>query len=109
MTTYCAPPPALLDANKICTGTSQVGKGCFDELGTGICQKAGALSSCQAACRQTEHCEMIALYTDDRAGSCVLCRNLLEHEVLSGTAVRVYAVEQLAVGPPSPPGTMKDE
>ena len=52
---------------------------------------------------------MIALYTDVKAGSCLLCRNLLESEETQGTAVRVYAVEELDIGPPSPPGSLKDD
>jgi hypothetical protein len=69
---YCDAPPPLLDANKVCTGKSRVGTGCYDDLSTGFCQKTGALLSCQIACRQTEHCEMIALYSEGKAGSCVL-------------------------------------
>ena len=77
MQLYCEPPPALLDANKVCVGESRVGVGCDDDLDTGMCKRAGSLAACQAACRRTEHCEMVSFFTDARAGSCVLCRNLL--------------------------------
>ena len=30
MQLYCEPPPALLDANKVCVGESRVGVGCDD-------------------------------------------------------------------------------
>ena len=72
MSLYCAPPPPLLDANKVCKGNSKVGIGCEDDLDTGICKRAGALKDCQAACRKTEHCEIVVLYTDAMTGTCVL-------------------------------------
>jgi len=49
-----------------------VGIGCEDDLDTGICKRAGALKDCQAACRKTEHCEIVVLYTDAMTGTCVL-------------------------------------
>ena len=72
MSLYCPAPPPLLNADKVCTDDSRVGMGCNDDLDTGLCSRSGALASCQAACRQTQHCEMIVLYTDSMAGSCVL-------------------------------------
>lgn len=72
MSLYCDPPPPLLDANKVCKGNSKVGIGCEDDLDTGICKRAGALKDCQAACRKTEHCEIVVLYTDAMTGTCVL-------------------------------------
>ena len=72
MSLYCDPPPPLLDANKVCKGNSKVGVGCEDDLDTGICKRAGALKDCQAACRKTEHCEIVGLYTDAMTGTCVL-------------------------------------
>lgn len=72
MSLYCDPPPPLLDANKVCKGNSKVGIGCEDDLDTGICKRAGALKDCQSACRKTEHCEIVVLYTDAMTGTCVL-------------------------------------
>ena len=104
MSLYCPAPPPLLNADKVCVGESRVGMGCNDDLDTGLCQTAGALAACQSACRHTKHCEMIALYTDSMAGTCVLCRNMLNFEPTGQAATRVYAVEHLDMAPPSPPG-----
>uniref|UniRef100_A0A7S2JPV5 Apple domain-containing protein n=1 Tax=Haptolina brevifila TaxID=156173 RepID=A0A7S2JPV5_9EUKA len=52
---------------------------------------------------------MIVLYTDSMAGSCVLCRNLLNYEPSYQAATRVYAVTRLDMAPPSPPGYQKEE
>ena len=104
MQLYCEPPPALLDANKVCVGESRVGVGCDDDLDTGMCKRAGSLAACQAACRRTEHCEMVSFFTDARAGSCVLCRNLLHFEPTGLASTRVYAVSHVDVAPPALPG-----
>ena len=107
MSLYCPAPPPLLNADKVCVGDSRVGMGCNDDLDTGLCQTAGALAACQSACRHTKHCEMIALYTDSMAGTCVLCRNMLNFEPTGQASTRVYAVEHLDMAPPSPPGYEK--
>jgi len=108
MSLYCDPPPPLLDANKVCIGNSKVGVGCEDDLDTGICKRKGALQDCQAVCRRTEHCEMIVLYIDQMTGTCVLCRNLLNYEQTGLALTRIYAVEYLAIEPPSPPGYIRE-
>ena len=107
MSLYCPAPPPLLNADKVCMGTSRVGMGCKDDLDTGLCQKSGALAACQASCRHTKHCEMIVLYTDSMAGTCVLCRNMLDYLPTGQQSTRVYAVEHLDMAPPSPPGYEK--
>lgn len=109
MALYCPAPPPLLNADKVCTGDSMVGTGCNDDLDTGLCQKTGALAACQSACRHTAHCEMIVLYTDAMAGTCVLCRNMLNYEHTEQASTRVYAVEHLDMHPPSPPGYQREE
>ena len=108
MSLYCPAPPPLLNANKVCKGASKVGEGCNDDLDTGLCSKRGAMASCQAACRRTAHCEMIVLFTDAMAGACVLCRNMLEHDVTEQVSTRVYAVTHLDIYPPSPPGYQQE-
>ena len=108
MSLYCPAPPPLLNANKVCKGESRVGEGCNDDLDTGLCQKSGALAACQAACRHTQHCEMIVLYTDSMAGSCVLCRNMLNYDMTEQASTRIYAVTHLDMNPPSPPGYQQE-
>jgi hypothetical protein len=109
MSLYCPAPPPLLNADKVCTGPSRVGEGCNDDLDTGLCQTSGALANCERECRRTQHCEMIVLYTDSMAGTCVLCRNMLNFEHTEQASTRVYAVEHLDLLPPTPPGFQREE
>ena len=51
MKLYCGVPPPLADANKVCTGDSHVGMGCFDAANTGLCASKG-LPDCQDRCRR---------------------------------------------------------
>ena len=109
MSLYCPAPPPLLNADKVCKGQSRVGVGCNDDLDTGLCQTSGALAACQSACRHTAHCEMIVLYTDAMAGTCVLCRNMLDFDHTEQASTRVYAVEHLDLHPPAPPGYQHED
>ena len=105
MSLYCDPPPPLLDANKVCKGNSKVGIGCEDDLDTGICKRSGALKDCQSACRKTEHCEIVVLYTDAMTGTCVLwCALAIYYHpcVLCGACLAyalLCAVTQAEYGP----------
>ena len=56
MELYCPAPPPLVAGNKVCTGASRVGQGCFDELMTGVCA-SHTMADCQDACRKNNNCE----------------------------------------------------
>mmetsp|Transcript_47528 Transcript_47528/g.78670 ORF Transcript_47528/g.78670 Transcript_47528/m.78670 type:complete len:780 (+) Transcript_47528:43-2382(+) len=100
---YCEPPPPLITGNVVCTGRSRVGTGCYDEIDTGICGTKG-LPHCQQACRGNPRCQLLVYFTDKKAGSCVLCRDLSEVSELTSETTRVYASTP---APPPPRGPNK--
>lgn len=55
MTLFCGMTPPLIAGNKVCTGSSRVGHGCEDTLGTGVCA-SHSLSECQELCRHSQEC-----------------------------------------------------
>lgn len=102
MKLYCASPPPLLDGNKVCTGSSRVGTGCYDDMGTGMC--ANKLEAdCEDACRANPKCELFVYYPHERKGTCVLCSDLFSSERTPDAATRAYAVGA-RLEPPAPPG-----
>lgn len=101
MSLYCSPLPPLIAGNKVCTGSSRVGRGCEDVLGTGVCA-SHSVSECQQACRTTHHCEMLVFYPREKAGTCILCRDMQNFEETLLESTRVYA-NTAAPPPPSPP------
>lgn len=106
MPLYCGAPPPLLDGNKVCTGSSRVGTGCFDDMATGMCASANE-RDCEDACRDHPECELYVYYPAEMKGSCVLCSDLFSMEKTVESATRAYAVTE-AKQPPSPPGTNLD-
>lgn len=75
MTLYCGRTPPLIAGNKVCTGSSRVGHGCEDTLGTGVCA-THSLSECQEQCRNHPKCEMLVFYPQERQGTCILCADV---------------------------------
>lgn len=102
MSLYCASPPPLLDGNKVCTGDSRVGTGCFDEMATGMC--AGKTEAdCEEACHANERCELFVYYPAEMQGTCVLCTDLFSSDRTMNQATRAYALGAMRT-PPAPPG-----
>lgn len=106
MELYCPAPPPLVAGNKVCTGTSRVGQGCFDELQTGVCA-SHTMADCQDACRKNNNCDVFVYYQEEAKGSCVLCADLLSSEPTPGAATRAYVITP-AAPPPSALGNSVD-
>jgi len=101
MRLFCPTTPPLVSGNKVCVGGSRVGEGCNDELGTGVCAAQG-LGECQKACRENLQCEVFVYYSEEREGSCILCRDLAHTEPTPDAFTRIYATTP-APPPPSSP------
>ena len=87
---------------QVCTGSSRVGTGCYDDMGTGMC--ASMLEAdCEDACRANPRCELFVYYPHERKGTCVLCSDLFSSDHTPEAATRAYAVGA-ASKPPAPPG-----
>lgn len=102
MNLYCASPPPLLEGNKVCTGESYVGQGCYDDMATGMCA-SHTEGDCEAACREDTQCELFVYFPEEMKGSCVLCADLFQFEPTPDAATRAYAVSAKRA-PPLPPG-----
>lgn len=100
MMLYCPAPPPLVAGNKVCTGESRVGQGCFDELVTGVCA-SHSMSDCQDACRKNSNCDVFVFYQEEAKGSCVLCADLMNWEPTPHAATRAYVITP-AAPPPTP-------
>ena len=100
MELYCPAPPPLVAGNKVCTGASRVGQGCFDELMTGVCA-SHTMADCQDACRKNNNCDVFVFYQEEGLGSCVLCSDLLESVETPGAATRAYVITPAAPPPSS--------
>ena len=92
----------MVDGNRVCVGSSRIGTGCFDQMGTGMCASKSEID-CEEACRDNPRCELFVFYPEEKKGSCVLCSDLFSAERTVNEATRAYTVGAARV-PPMPPG-----